>query len=39
MKLIEAQKRIEKLAYIPFKKYLTEEQFNNIVVNFTYWLF
>ena len=33
MKLIEAQKRIEKLAYIPFKEYLTEEQFNNIVVN------
>ena len=28
MKLIEAQKRIEKLAYIPFKEYLTEEQFN-----------
>lgn len=33
MKLIEAQKRIKKLAYIPFKEYLTEEQFNNIVVN------
>ena len=33
MKLIEAQKRIEKLAYIPFKEYLPEEQFNNIVVN------
>lgn len=33
MKLIEAQKEIEKLAYIPFEKYLTEEQFNNIVVN------
>lgn len=33
MKLIEAQKKIEKLAYIPFGEYLTEEQFNNIVVN------
>lgn len=33
MKLIEAQTRIEKLAYIPFKEYLSAEQFNNIVVN------
>ena len=33
MKLIEARKKIEELAYIPFKKYLTEEQFNNIVIN------
>ena len=33
MKLVEAQRKIEKLAYIPFKEYLTEEQFNNIVVN------
>ena len=33
MKLIEAYREIEKLAYIPFKEYLTEEQFNNIVIN------
>ena len=26
MKLIEAQTRIEKLAYIPFKKYLSPDQ-------------
>ena len=31
MKLIEAQKRIGKLAYIPFKEYLTEEQFGSIL--------
>lgn len=33
MKLIYAQKKIEQLAYVPFKEYLTNEQFNNIVVN------
>jgi DNA mismatch repair protein MutH len=33
MKLIEARKRIERLANIPFKEYLTEEQFNNIMIN------
>ena len=33
MKLIEAYREIEILAYIPFKEYLTEEQFNNIVIN------
>lgn len=33
MKLIEAQEKIEQLAHIPFKEYLTEDQFNNIVIN------
>lgn len=33
MKLIEARKKIEQLANIPFKEYFTEEQFNNIVIN------
>ena len=33
MKLIEAQRKIEQLAYIPFREYLTEEHFNNIVLN------
>lgn len=33
MKLIEAQRKIEQLAYIPFKEYLSEEHFNNIILN------
>lgn len=32
MKLIEAQKRIEKLAYIPFKEYLSPEQVQNAMM-------
>lgn len=33
MKLIEAYKKIEQLAYIPFKEYLSEENYNSIIVN------
>lgn len=33
MKLIEAQNRIKQLAYIPFKEYLSEKHYNNIVIN------
>lgn len=33
MKLIEAKTKIEKLANIPFKNYLTPAQYNNIILN------
>ena len=33
MKLVDAHKKIEQLANIPFRDYLTKEQFNNIVIN------
>ena len=33
MKLVVAKERIEKLANIPFKDYLNEEQFHNIILN------
>lgn len=33
MKLAVAKERIEKLAYIPFKDYLSEEQYHDIIVN------
>lgn len=33
MKLIEAHKKVEELAYIPFREYLTDEQFNDILIN------
>ena len=33
MKLIEAHEKIEQLAYIPFKEYLSPEHYNNIIVN------
>ncbi|MBQ7863115.1 MAG: DNA mismatch repair protein MutH [Lachnospiraceae bacterium] len=33
MKLIEAKEKIAKLAYIPFKDYLSEIQYKNIIVN------
>ena len=33
MKLIEAKKKIDKLANIPFKKYLPEADYNDIILN------
>ena len=33
MKLIEAQTKIEKLAYVPLKDYLTPEQIQDVIVN------
>mgnify|MGYP003299669120 CR=1 FL=1 len=33
MKLIEAKRKIDKLAYIPFKNYLSAAQYKDIILN------